>query len=195
MKTDLHQEHHNVALSLADAADSTPAILRADDPARSETTSRLPLAPLHEKKSPAGLRGSSCTLLALHSEMLCLSVRQPWAWLIVQGWKNIENRTWPTTVRGKILIHASSGMTREEYEAAKLFVSGWAPSLASQIPAPESLERGGIVGEVVILDCVDRHDSEWFCGPYGYVLDEARPLPFQPMRGKLKFFKPEIAHG
>jgi hypothetical protein len=35
-----------------------------------------------------------------------LSIRQPWAWLIVQGHKPIENRTWPTTYRGPLLIHA-----------------------------------------------------------------------------------------
>jgi len=28
------------------------------------------------------------------SRLLALSVRQPWAWLIVNGWKNIENREW-----------------------------------------------------------------------------------------------------
>ena len=36
-----------------------------------------------------------------------LSVRQPWAWLIVNGWKPIENRSRRTNVRGRILIHAS----------------------------------------------------------------------------------------
>lgn len=30
-----------------------------------------------------------------------LSIRQPWAWLIVNGYKDIENRTWPTHFRGK----------------------------------------------------------------------------------------------
>lgn len=35
-----------------------------------------------------------------------ISIRQPCAWLIVHGWKNIENRLWPTRVRGPVLIHA-----------------------------------------------------------------------------------------
>ena len=38
----------------------------------------------------------------------CLSIRQPWAWLIAHGWKNIENRTWPTGYRGRFLIHAAA---------------------------------------------------------------------------------------
>ena len=36
-----------------------------------------------------------------------LSVRQPWAWLIVNGVKDIENRLWRTHHRGPSLIHAS----------------------------------------------------------------------------------------
>ena len=39
--------------------------------------------------------------------MIALSIRQPWATLIVTGRKNIENRTWKTDVRGRIYIHAS----------------------------------------------------------------------------------------
>ena len=120
--------------------------------------------------------------------MLCLSVRQPWAWLIVNGWKNIENREWPTPFRGRFLIHASKGMTRGDYDSAVMFVAGFAPSLV--IPPMASLERGGVVGEAVLLDCVTRHDSDWFCGTYGFVLDEQKPLPFEPCTGALGFFKP-----
>jgi len=38
--------------------------------------------------------------------MRALSVKQPWAWLIVNGYKKIENRNWPTSFRGRIYIHA-----------------------------------------------------------------------------------------
>mgnify|MGYP003365171071 CR=1 FL=1 len=39
-----------------------------------------------------------------------------------------------------------------------------------------------------------RSSSQWFCGPYGFVLRHARPLPFRPCRGKLGFFEPEFSH-
>ena len=120
--------------------------------------------------------------------MKALSVRQPWAWLIVHGWKNIENRTWPTRFRGHVLIHASKGMTRLEYDDCITFVAGFAPSLWPQMPCAAELKRGGIVGETVILDCVSHHDSEWFCGPYGFVLSESSPLTFRPLKGALGFF-------
>jgi hypothetical protein len=117
--------------------------------------------------------------------MKALSIRQPWAWLIVHGRKNIENRTWPTSFRGRFLVHASKGMTHEEYEDAE-----WvAEEKGVTIPPFEKLERGGIVGEAVLLDCVDKHESEWFCGTWGFVLDEAKPLPFRPYKGELGFFE------
>ena len=121
--------------------------------------------------------------------MKALSIRQPWAWLIVNGWKNVENREWPTRTRGRILIHASKGMTCEEYDACRLFMASDGLNEAlKHLPPMGALERGGIVGEAVILDCVTHHSSEWFCGPYGFVLDEQHPTPFQPFRGALGFF-------
>lgn len=124
--------------------------------------------------------------------MKALSVRQPWAWLIVNGWKNVENREWPTRFRGRVLIHASKSMTRGDLFACTLFLRGfsWGPWLIAKLPTPEHLERGGIVGEATILDCATRHESEWFTGPYGFVLHHQRPLPFMPCRGQLHFFEP-----
>lgn len=121
------------------------------------------------------------------SKPICLSVRQPWAWLIVNGYKNIENRTWPTNIRGRILIHASKGMTREEFQACQIFVYGFCDL---QLPRMEELERGGIVGSAVLLDCVDSHTSEWFTGPQGFVLADAKTCRFIPCKGRLGFFKP-----
>jgi hypothetical protein len=57
--------------------------------------------------------------------MKALSIRQPWAWLIVKGYKDIENRTWATKLRGRVFVHASKGMTRAEYEDAADLALGW----------------------------------------------------------------------
>src|SRR5436189_5084024 len=52
-----------------------------------------------------------------HPSMKALSVRQPWAWLIVNGYKDIENRDWATKRRGRIWIHAGlHKVTKPEYE-------------------------------------------------------------------------------
>lgn len=127
--------------------------------------------------------------------MRVLSVRQPWAWLIVNGYKNIENREWPTRVRGRVLIHASKTMTRCEYEDCKEFMENALVWDAIDLPDLSDLQRGGIVGETTILDCVTWYDSSWFQGRYGFVLGESQPLPFVPCPGRLKFFEYEVPPG
>jgi hypothetical protein len=124
--------------------------------------------------------------------MKAISVRQPWAWLIVNGQKTIENRTWRTNIRGPVLIHASQTL---DHEAWQDFVKRQA---RRNEPVPdEASHTGGIVGIVEIVDCVDdpsrldEADAEWFEGPYGFLLRNARPLPFQPIKGKLNFFDVE----
>jgi hypothetical protein len=80
--------------------------------------------------------------------MKALSIRQPWAWLIIHAGKDIENREWRTSFRGPVLIHASKTMTRADYEACCLFVAGMQTSW--RIPAPDILRAqcGGIVGKM-----------------------------------------------
>lgn len=117
--------------------------------------------------------------------MKALSIRQPWAWLIVNGHKPIENRSWRTAHRGPLLIHASQGMTRAEYSDAR----DLAEQLGIAIPAFDDLERGGIVGQATVTGCIADSDSPWFFGKYGFELVDAKPLPFQPMRGRLSIFE------
>ena len=49
-------------------------------------------------------------------EMRALSIRQPWAWLIVNGHKDIENRSWRTKYRGPFLVHAGLKVEKEVYD-------------------------------------------------------------------------------
>lgn len=132
--------------------------------------------------------------------MKALSVRQPWAWLIVNGFKPVENRSWPTKVRGRVLVHASKGMTHDEYWEVKGFLYQLAfedrvipVSVHNSLPPFEELERGGIVGAVDIVDCVTDHPSPFFFGKHGFVLANPEVLPFRPCKGKLGFFSPEVA--
>lgn len=114
---------------------------------------------------------------------IALSIRQPWAWLIVNGYKLIENRDWATKRRGPVLIHASKQIDAAGYNW--VLESGLVPSDT----LPTEFQCGGIVGVATIADCVTESDSPWFFGKYGFVLTDAKPLPFQPLRGALGFFK------
>ncbi|WP_312903576.1 ASCH domain-containing protein [Stutzerimonas nitrititolerans] len=120
--------------------------------------------------------------------MKALSIRQPWAWLIVNGYKDIENRSWATRYRGPVLIHAAKGMTRAEYEDGQEL----ARHLGITLPAFNELERGGIVGQAEITDCVSDSSSPWFFGKFGFVLANASPCAFQSCVGRLGFFKPDL---
>ncbi len=117
--------------------------------------------------------------------MKALSIRQPWAWLIIHAGKDIENRDWATKVRGLVLVHAAKGMTRDEYADVREFCDRSANAL---VPDFDALQRGGIIGSVEIVDCVKHSESRWFFGCYGFVLHNPQPLPFVPFRGALGFF-------
>jgi len=119
-----------------------------------------------------------------------LSIRQPWAWLIIHGGKDIENRDWPTKFRGRVLVHAAKGMTRDEWSDAWGFShgSGANPKAVESGLTFGNIDRGGIVGSVEIVGCVTGSDSRWFMGHYGFVLRDPKPLPFTPLRGQLGFF-------
>ena len=128
-----------------------------------------------------------------------LSIRQPWAMSIVQGTKRVENRSWDTSFRGRFLIHAAKGLTRDELE-------GWAdmiraekiewPGLRNRMWRVGDFERGGIVGVAELThvisnrSAIDGDQAPWFFGPYGFRLDAVRALPFIPCKGALGFFDP-----
>lgn len=121
---------------------------------------------------------------------VALSVRQPWAHALVMGWKPVENRSWRviTGTRrhvGPFCIHASKGMTRDEYEDAAAFFD----DMGFQCPPAAELLRGGIVGVAVSQGIVKQHDSPWFFGPKGIVVADAQPVEFVPAAGQLDFFR------
>lgn len=113
-----------------------------------------------------------------------LSIRQPWAWLIVNGYKDVENRSWTTKIRGWIGIHAGLKFDKDAYEWVKFTF----PDI--KMPIIEDFHRGGLVGKVRLIECYSYYNSPWFSGPYGFVLADATTHRFKPCPGKLGFFTP-----
>lgn len=113
--------------------------------------------------------------------MKVLSIKQPWAWLIINGGKDIENRVWKTKFRGRFLVHASQAVDKK---AMKWFV---------EHHNPDDLIHGAIIGSVELKDIFTegdpRCDSRWYQGPYGFVLREPRPEPIRFIKGRLRFFE------
>ena len=134
------------------------------------------------------------------SRIPCLSLWQPWASLVVQGHKRIENRTWPPPawIIGKQLwIHAA-----KRFDAAgSKALAEEAPDLAEVIAECScDCPGGALLGSVTVVGCASWHQrplgltqeqdldatfDPWFCGPWGWVLTDARVLEVpQALRGR-----------
>lgn len=118
--------------------------------------------------------------------MKALSIRQPWAWLIIHGGKDVENRSWHTHYRGRFLVHAAKTMTREDYAEGFRFAMECG---VTDLPRFDDMQRGGIVGSVELVDSVETSTSPWYMGQRAFVLRNPQYLPFTPMRGQLSFFE------
>jgi hypothetical protein len=105
--------------------------------------------------------------------------------------KDIENRTWKTQVRGRVLLHAAKGMTRDEWLRGLVFAEHLAKAPVDVLRQArfETLQRGGIVGSVEIVDCLTVSDSPWYMGQIAFVLRDPRPMSFIPCKGALNFFE------
>lgn len=126
-----------------------------------------------------------------------LSLKQPWAALLASGKKTIEIRSWPTRVRGRILIHAAR--IPDDRPEAWQWVTDDIRPLAKL--------GGGIIGEAELQACqsyrtldsfttdAQKHLNlaDWFQskGLYGFVFHNAVLVPFRPCAGNVRFFTVE----
>jgi len=115
--------------------------------------------------------------------MKCLSVRQPWAALIVSGLKDVENRSWKPRYRGRLLIHAGAGMRVSDldYLAEKYGIE----------LDRSSLVLGAILGAVDLIDCKKKVSSRWHVrGDIGWYFANPRRLRSPiPYKGQLGLFE------
>ena len=72
--------------------------------------------------------------------MKVLTIRESWASLIVNGYKEYEFRSWKTNYRGKILIHTSSIIDKDIIDKFKDYNLDYI--------------TGAIIGEAEIVDCI-----------------------------------------
>jgi hypothetical protein len=74
-----------------------------------------------------------------------ISIRQPWAELILEGRKRIEIRTWSDAYRGPLWLHVGQ---RPNEDAAEYF-------------GLKNLFTGGFVGRVTLIDVVPLNEERW----------------------------------
>lgn len=132
--------------------------------------------------------------------MMALSIRQPWAWFIVQQGpdplpKTMENRCWTKQYSQAqlrlrpagswFMVHAAKGMTKVEYQEAIDFAKSIG---VTRLPREEDLDFGGIIGSARHWGLFHKSENPWFTGPLALKISDAYPIPFRAMRGQLGFF-------
>lgn len=125
--------------------------------------------------------------------MKCLSIKQPFAELVVQGRRTIEIRTWNTKFRGEFLVHASQKIDKEICKLHKI--------------EPSKLIYGAIIGKAFLYDVKEYKSVKEFIKDkskhlateryvdhkYGFLLRDAKRLgkPFY-MPSRLNFFNVDL---
>jgi predicted transcriptional regulator len=117
--------------------------------------------------------------------MKVLSLKQPYAELVISGKKTIELRKWKTKFRGTFLIHASKTPDKKDMERFKF----------------DELPLGFIIGQVDLVDVKnyenekehqkdkDKHLANSFWGNYGFVLKNPKRINPVEAKGKLGFWE------
>lgn len=131
----------------------------------------------------------------------CLSIRPAWAWMIIHlqapHWKDVENRSWTTKYRGPLLIHASQGLTHDEYEEACALALSAGQADASQLPKFRDMDliRGRLIGAVRLSNVAPPgkvvspwHDSD----SYGWQLTDRVVFTPRALTGKLSLYEVEL---
>lgn len=98
--------------------------------------------------------------------MKTITIKQPWASLIVEGVKDIENRKWPTKFRGRVLVHAGADNLLKKCEfiddllSVEQIINTSNNNKETEIFGSK-LYTSSIIGSVEIVDCVMNHPSVW----------------------------------
>jgi hypothetical protein len=130
--------------------------------------------------------------------MKALTIKQPWAWAIMDGTKRVENRTWkpPFTIVGqRIAIHSSARIDKAEL-LAYAALGAWLEPTVSALPT------GAIVGTAIVAGYsvmegnrmvqqskgaqgYNPYNDPWFFGPVGWLLRDVRKVAPIPCKGDL----------
>ena len=164
-----------------DNPDAFNHLIEIDDDAASQSAEQVAPQTRKAGKSMSGKSGSGY--------MKALTVKQPWASLIIKGVKDVENRTWKIAdVPAKVLIHAGTSLdtkavefldqdlTEQGFEASNAIVMG-------TMPEYKELPRSAVLGYVTFKQCMENYPSVWaFPDSYHWVIDEVYEFD-QPVNG------------
>lgn len=117
--------------------------------------------------------------------MRALTIKQPWAELIIIGLKDVENRSRRTSYRGRLAVHA--GLRRVDLDDLNLT----AMPKRLRRPIEDAWRRhdnaGRVLGTVELVNCVESYASAWAIdGYWHWILADPRPYARPvPAKGQL----------
>ncbi|MEG6584905.1 ASCH domain-containing protein [Dendrosporobacter sp. 1207_IL3150] len=128
--------------------------------------------------------------------MKAITLWQPWASLLASGAKKYETRTWATTYRGQLAIHAAKKFPKEEIELC--WEEPFKTSLSKSGLKVEDLPRGAIIAIANLTDCLKVNEEfiknlagttelefgDYEIGKYAWVLTDVRPIKPIAVSGK-----------
>lgn len=123
--------------------------------------------------------------------MKALSICQPWAWAIMEGHKHVENRTWCTHYRGRLLIHAGQSRAWWDKGCDLLVEAGIVP------PQRDEVVWGAIIGSVELIRCSPLlhvcTGHAFVFGPWCWFLENCeRCTPSLPYKGHQRLFEVDL---
>ena len=141
--------------------------------------------------------GKSMSGKAGEGYMKCLSVKQPWASLIIKGLKDVENRSWQITdLPATVLIHTGVSIDRNAVDFLENDLSDQGFKtingiLMGNIPEFQDMPRSAILGYVTIDKCTQDYPSDWaFPGNYHWVIKDVYEFeqPITGVKGQLGLY-------
>lgn len=120
-----------------------------------------------------------------------ISIKQPFAWFVVNGFKPLENRNTLKNFKGDVLIHTGKKWDDNWMEKMKID-STTQMAIRSMSALKSQYPFGGIVGVATFTGSITESDSAWFVGKYAFQIENAYEIDFIKCKGKLGFFYPKI---
>jgi hypothetical protein len=171
------------------AGGGTQLLVDVDPPRRQDNRAGGPSATPTRPAPPAPHGQPAPTAGGEPIRAPALSVMQPWAWLILTGGKDVENRTWTTEHRGLLAIHAGRRLDQTAAGDLRLAELDWPPA------GQPAAARGALVGVATLAGIHHDRDCGTACsrwanpGCYHWQLTAARPFTAPiPQPGRLRLW-------
>ena len=125
--------------------------------------------------------------------MKVITIKEPYATLIAEGYKEYEFRVWKTNYRGEILIHASKNIDKENAERFKYLNLTYSPgkiiakaNLTDCVLVDESFSKKMLEKDKIVYKNLSRKREKKL---YGFKLENVEKVKPIEVSGKLSLWE------